>query len=232
MSYTYPYELGREGIVVNTGKAKYMLDTGAPFNVSDAGTVEICGETSRARKLFPTGPNVTEKVDSGFIGRQIGVAIDGLIGKTVLEKYGIIIDPAAGTVNLSRDGIDLPDSSVKASSSCGGYKVKIKVNGNDMNVYFDTGASCIYTRTAIVAGCSRVGGKSGFNPLIGYFSAGLYSVPCEVAGIKVELMVGTVAMLDMIPRFMCPDALIGHELLRYFKVYITKGSAKIYLEKL
>ena len=128
-------------------------------------------------------------VDFDSIVNHIGQPVNVIMGNDQLEKSKVLVDYSRGIITFG-DNVSLTGTVVLCSLSANYLVVKAKINGATRKVFFDTGAPTSYVSEAWLDGCPKVGEAEDFHPLVGFFTAPVYSAPVNFAGRSANVEIG------------------------------------------
>lgn len=128
-------------------------------------------------------------VDFDSIVNHIGQPVNVIMGNNQLKNSKVLVDYSRGTITFGDDA-SLAGSVVPCSLRANYLVVKAKINGATRKVFFDTGAPTSYVSEDWLDGCLKVGETEDFHPLVGAFTAPVYSVPVDFAGRSANVEIG------------------------------------------
>lgn len=128
-------------------------------------------------------------VDFDSIVNHIGQPVNVIMGNDQLKNSKVLVDYSRGTITFGEDA-SLEGSVVLFTLRANYLVVKAKINGATRKVFFDTGAPTSYVSEDWLDGCPKVGEVEDFHPLVGSFTASVYSVPVDFAGGSANVEIG------------------------------------------
>lgn len=128
-------------------------------------------------------------VDIDSIVNHIGQPVNVIMGNDQLKNSKVLVDYSRGTITFGEDA-SLEGSVVLFTLRANYLVVKAKINGATRKVFFDTGAPTSYVSEDWLDGCPKVGEVEDFHPLVGSFTAPVYSVPVDFAGGSANVEIG------------------------------------------
>lgn len=161
----------------------------------------------------------------------IGVEVDELWGLDKLCNYNILVDTSNRKITFGGDEVQLNGNDIGYYIHHHHMAIKVKVNGVDRNVVFDTGATHSYidshwvdtsaTATGIVHDCS---------PIAGEFQAATYLGKIQLGAVEFE------ADLNVPPSnvkqafaYLGDHGVFGDVILKNFKVLMDFKNHKLVL---
>ena len=130
---TYPLTICNGYTIIEIGGKKFMLDSGAPMSFSVDPTVEALTLNGDTYDL-PCGP-----MYKANLGLATGENISGIIGKEIIVlSFGVKCDLIHGTATFGRPPKE--SGHVVPLRDRKDFRVQVRVNGQEVIGYMDTGA--------------------------------------------------------------------------------------------
>jgi len=214
--HIYPYHIVHGHIVVMVDGAPYALDTGSPFSVGYA-PITIAG------REFPVHDDYMD-VCAAYLSEHIGTAVRGMIGADIVADFTLSIRPLEQVIGFSAHS---PSGEIllPLQNFLNVPIVPIKVNGQVLRAFFDTGASLSYLLPEKLTGLDAYARQEDFYPLLGNFLTDVYSLSAGIGGVDREFRFGELPEeLRMTLEAGQVQAIIGTELLSHFGLsFSTRG---------
>jgi Ca-activated chloride channel homolog len=202
-----------------------LLDSGSPFSL---------GLTSDLYFMNIVHPLSQEfmGVDLETIGRLIGTRLDLILGADILLKYRVLLDLPNGLIQFSQPDGPGRGSRVPLRMMAGVPILTCVVNGNEIQVAFDTGSRLCYVNRNMTEGLASVGLEQDFYPGMGEFETKVYEVPFEIGGMELSLRCGVLpAMLETALGLTGAKGILGVELLQKFGIWLNLPNGEMYMRK-
>lgn len=214
MVYQYPIEIFDGHLVIQVDNSRAIIDTGAPFTVSNRRKLIIGGrEFDTSQDFF----GITPATLSGFVGTPM----DTLLGMDILSHFGIEIKRDPLELQIHTQGYDIEDDCLSVQSIMGLPSIAAEVKGRPCLVVFDTGAKIAYLPRKQVAGLKEEETIEDFYPSFGHFSTPVYKVPFNIGGHELILSAGVLPELLELTMLSAIDGVIGTEILQHLDVNIS-----------
>ncbi|MCZ6831938.1 MAG: hypothetical protein O7F73_20590 [Gammaproteobacteria bacterium] len=205
---SYTYQVIHGHIIVMVEGDPCLLDTGSPFSVGYA-PISIAG------REFAVHDNYMD-VCPAYLAEHIGTAVEGLIGTDILTNFTICIRPPEQLIEFSGHS---PEGEIllPLQSFMNVPILPIKVNGQIVRAFFDTGAPLSYLLPEQLAGLDPYARQEDFYPLPGNFLTDVYFLAVCIGGEEREFRFGELPVeLQMMLEAEQVQAIIGTELLNHF----------------
>ena len=188
MKYEYEYEFFDGHIVVCAGGERLLIDTGAPSSTGSSSPLGFAGGEFSVEECYL-------EVSPESLSKSIGTQIDALVGTDILNRYDILIDPAAHRFVLTEGELPLAGGLLELDSFMGIPILEAATGGETVRMFFDTGAKLSYLDSELTDRLEPVGTATDFYPGVGEFSTNAYDVVIDLASEKVVLRVGNLPEL-------------------------------------
>lgn len=205
--------------------ASVVIDTGSPISV---GAQAEWLFLNQVHQLSPDAIGITP----AYLSREIGAPVDILMGSDILKKVYLTIDLQSELLHFShnpllRGGIRIPFKTLMGTPI-----LRAKVAGQELDMFFDTGAKLTYVESQVVAGYTPIGEEQDFYPTIGRFTTPVYELPVEIGGLTLSLRVGILPpMLEKTMQVTGKRAILGTEILQHYVVSLAYPDNELVMEQ-
>ena len=199
-------------LILETGSASLLVDTGAPSSVGKQ-RIHLC------ERDFPVMDNYLG-VTLEWLIEQTGCKIDGLLGMDILSKFSVELEVPRNLIRFD-ETFDSEGEVIPITSVMGIPVIGIRIEGNDQQVFFDTGAQLSYADPDLMNGKDAFGEIKGFYPGFGNFKTPVYELNVELAGkssncsfsILPDLLRNTLMLAGN-------SGILGNEILQDFQCFL------------
>lgn len=178
-----------------------------------------------------TFPHNSFGLSSHKLSQYVGHKVDGIMGMSAMEDRVVSIDRANKEVHMTGIVPDYGTAGIKVpmSNKAGTPMAWGKVNGERVNLFFDTGAPVSYAPKRLVADRELLGTVTDFYPFVGRFKTPVVASELEVGIAKTPFNFGH---LPLSMGWMLRDmAIVGTELLKHCDVTFDFIKREIHLHE-
>lgn len=183
-------------LIMQTPAGRMLLDTGAPRSMGTGRAVTLNGRT------FP--------LVEGYMGLSVaglcdlvGTPFDVLLGADVLGQYDVVFDVRGGSVGFSEAPQEMPADALVLEDVMGVPVVEVRVGGEAIRAFFDTGAKLSYLDAAAAGAFPEAGTAEDFHPLMGRFTTATRDVPMQLGAQRAVVRCGTLPELLQVTLMLC-----------------------------
>ena len=204
---TFPLHFLKGHLFLETGDAKWLIDTGAPTSFGSRSELALAGKHFRLGNDYH-GHTVAD------LSPHVG-ACAGLLGNDVLGQFDMLLDVPNRTVELSVEELRHPGQSVKLDEFMGIPIVTTRIRGADYRMFFDTGAQLSYLQLVSLSDFPPAGVITDFYLEFGTFETETHIVDIQLGEIDFSLRCGTLPV-SLRDRFMMTGTadIVGNEIVR------------------
>ena len=211
--------------MVDDRGSKVLVDTGSPLSFHSGGVIAVDDETV-------TVPTTLLVADSGYVTKNVGTKVDGLVGMNILERKGVLIDIPGGRLVIGQptQGMTrVPSRYLRVPLLGVGYMcVDMDIRGKQVKVIVDTGAPVSYVDPSLTEGLAEKETVKDFSPEAGEFETPIFEFPAAFAGQAFEMRAGHLPKLMQLEISMLGiDGVVGMELLKRQPMLLAEGSVWI-----
>jgi hypothetical protein len=207
----YPLRKENGHIIVTFGEADWMIDTGSPssFGVS---SVNILGTTHQVlRQLMGFSAEA--------LSQAIHITVTGLIGTDILNQYHILFDLPKGIATISQEQLSVEGLILPMDGLMGIPIISVGFQGNEIKVFFDTGAQVSYCQQEMLEQFPFVMQFQDFYPGLGNFNTDLYAVEFQIGNETHCLNCGSLPpLLNATLMMSDTQGIIGNDLIENRKL--------------
>jgi len=205
---TLPLIFSHGHLFVELSGHLWLFDTGAPTSFGSN------------EKLMLGNEELT--VSSGYFGltastlsQYVGIECAGLLGADVLGRFDHILDIANGKLTVSTDELSLDGQCLRIDEFMGIPIVTASIQGNDYQMFFDTGAQISYFQDDSLADFPAAGSVTDFYPGAGQFQTETFDVPVLMGDLSFSLRCGSLpGLLGATLMMADTQGIIGNQVLK------------------
>lgn len=208
----YPLELQRDHLLFRLPEGYWIVDTGSPQSFGEHRTVNL------ANKVFEVSPNLMG-LDAKTLSGLSGICVQGLIGTDILNEFDILFDVPEGEVTFSDLPLNTEGKSFPIDFVMGVPTTNLEIQGRDVAVVFDTGATFSYWQDSALDSFPEKETRKDYFPGIGEFEVKTFHVPTTLGGLEFQLECGRLPeMLGLTLSLIGVDGILGNEFFREIKL--------------
>ena len=211
-------------VILESGGARVLLDTGAPVSVGSVRDWKFEGvPVPLERDYYGV---TTEKLSA-----HIGAGIDVLLGMDVLGERVFQIDVEAGELRFLERDAPLPAGEVVPIKPLVGIPtVAFQLDGTDIRAFLDTGARLSYISDQLIASYPEVATVRDFHPSAGLFETAVRLVPVTFGSLWATLHSGSLPpVLDERLSAAGVQGIVGTDLLEQYIVTFSMPTGQLVL---
>ena len=198
-----------EHLILETGSTSLLLDTGAPSSLCNR-NINLCDRVFQVQDQYLG-------VSLEWLIEQTGCQIDGLLGMDILSEFTMELDVARNRIRFD-EKINGEGATIPVTSIMGIPVIKISIEGNEQQVFFDTGAQLSYADPLLMTGMEAVGEMDDFYPGFGNFKTSVYNLNTRLAGKNLTCSYGILPELLRSTLMMAgTSGILGNEILQEFR---------------
>jgi hypothetical protein len=211
-------------VILESGGARVLLDTGAPISVGSVRNWTFEGTPVPLERDYYGV--TTEKLSA-----HIGAGIDVLLGMDFLGSQVFQIDVEAGEFRLLGPGEPLPPGErVPIKLLVGVPTVAFQLDGAEVRAFLDTGARLSYLSEELIDGFEAVATVRDFHPSAGLFETPVRLVPVAFGETPATLHSGALPpTLDASLTAAGVRGIVGTDLLEQFMVTFSMPTSQVVL---
>ena len=222
----YPLRLVNGCLVTEVDGRSVLVDTGAPISISRDPQWTFM---DRPHKLVPSYLGV----NLDLISREVGQPIDVLLGADILKHLQVGIHLPAGRISFETQALLRYDERLPLELFMGVPAVKVQVNGQESQLYLDSGSRLCYLQAAAVRGMTPAGHEEDFFPDFGRFETDTYTLPVQIGLHSIPLTFGVLPpLLETAVLVSGCKGIIGTELFKHFSACLDFPGSKMHFSKL
>lgn len=222
---TYSFHLVDGHILAKIENKIALVDTGAPHSVGTPSPWTVAG------KSFPLTGNylgVTPQKLSEFVGSRVDI----LLGADILGEFDLTINLREQSISLEANAVDFKGEPFSIDDFMGIPIVTVKIAGESVRAFFDTGAKLSYLDPDLASGFPQVGEEQDFYPGLGKFVTRTHRVDFKFGNFAVPLTCGILPELLQMTLMMADTrGIVGTEFLKSFDICLSSQRKKIILRK-
>lgn|GEM_PF-479268 len=223
----YPIEIYDNYIIAVIEEEKIFLDTGSNISISDGCELNILGKnyTFRRNFMYFSIDNINQ-----CLGRQVNV----LLGMDVLRNLNFFIDYRRKRIQFSQNSLNLLGTHISLEFFDSRPIVALQVNGENVRVFWDTGAKITYLNPNITNQYNFIGRTEDCHPAIGKFKTNIYEIPIILGNRKFTIRAGNLPEqiqqnLITIQSQSGTQGFLGNNIFEYFNICFNFCNEEIIL---
>jgi hypothetical protein len=211
-------------VILESGGARVLLDTGAPISVGSVRNWTFEGMPVHLERDY-------YGVTAEKLSAHIGAGIDVLLGMDFLGEKVFQIDVEAGQFRLLEPTDPLPDGErVPITLMVGVPTIGFHLDGAEIRAFLDTGARLSYLSGDLIAGFDAVATVRDFHPSAGLFETPVRLVPVAFGQTAATLHSGALPpQLDVSLSAVGVRGIVGTDLLEQFIVTFSVPTGQLVL---
>jgi hypothetical protein len=200
--------------IINDGKNKILIDTGAPSTIHSSDSLNFCSDSFGCSTNY-MGLTVSK------ISDMLGTEITTLLGADILSEYKILLDYQNQVIEFSKEEIDIDGTQVDISNFMGIPIIKMTVDNQELKFFLDTGAKLSYLSDSLTCNYESIGTDEDFYPGVGKFQTECYEIPTVFGDTEFVVKYGNLpTLLQMTLMLGGTDGIIGFDFFNNFKVVL------------
>lgn len=222
----YQIELINGHPIINVGKNRILIDTGAPTTIHSSERFNFCADTFCCSTNY-MGLTVSK------ISDMLGTEITTLLGADILSEFKILLDYQNQVIEFSRQEIDIDGIQAEISNFMGIPIIEMIIGNQKLKFFLDTGAKLSYLSDRLTSNYKSVGTDEDFYPGIGKFLTECYEIPTVFVEKEFIVKYGNLpAILQMTLMLGGIDGIIGFDFFKNFRVVLDLKNNRIKYAKL
>jgi len=161
----------------------WILDTGSPQSFGDQRSINL------ADKIFEVSPSFMG-LNAKSLSDLSGISVQGLIGTDILNEFDIFFDVKSGQVTFGSVQSESIGKSFPIDFVMGVPKTTIQIQGREVAMVFDTGATFSYWQDLALDSFPEKEIRLDYFPGIGEFEVKTYHVPITLGDLSFQLEYG------------------------------------------
>lgn len=215
MTKTFDIDFYDGHLIINNDGQKVLVDTGSPVSIGRSNHFLFMDQEHNCMTSY-LGQDINA------FAEMIGYDIDVLMGMDVIGNYNMLTDYKSAKVTFSTE--DIPFESVciiSIAQTKGVFFVVLKVKGEDVRLFLDTGAKISYIAETYTSGETAIEVLEDFYPMIGQFTTPIYAMEASIGGQSFPVKFGKLPKLIALPLQMVGiEGIIGYDLFSKYKVLL------------
>jgi hypothetical protein len=208
----YPLGLHLNHLLLLMPDGHWILDTGSPQSFGDQRSINLADKTFEVLPSF-MGLNAKSLSDLS------GISVQGLIGTDILNEFDIFFDVKSGQVTFGSVQSESIGKSFPIDFVLGVPKITIQIQGREVAMVFDTGATFSYWQDSALDSFPEKEIRLDYFPGIGEFEVKTYHVSITLGDLSFQLECGRLPeMLGMTLSLIGADGILGNEFFRDIKL--------------
>jgi hypothetical protein len=208
----YPLDLRLNHLLLQLPDGHWILDTGSPQSFGDQRSINL------ADKIFEVSPSFMG-LNAKSLSDLSGISVQGLIGTDILNEFDIFFDVKLGQVTFSDVQSESIGISFPIDFVMGVPKTTIQIQGREVAMVFDTGATFSYWQDSALDSFPQQEMRKDYFPGIGEFEVKTHHVPITLGDLSFQLECGRLPeMLGMTLSLIGTDGILGNEFFRDIKL--------------
>ena len=202
-----------EHLILETGSTSLLLDTGAPSSLGNR-NINLCDRVFQVQDQYLG-------VSLEWLIEQTGCQIDGLLGMDILSEFTMELDVPRNRIRFD-EKFNGEGSTIPVTSIMGIPVIEISIEGNEQQVFFDTGAQLSYADPSLMTGKEAVGEMDDFYPGFGNFSTSVFKLETMLAGKSLSCSYGILPELLRSTLMMAgTSGILGNEVLQQIRCFLN-----------
>ena len=224
MSKTFDINFYDGHLIINNDGQKVLVDTGSPVTIGSSDHFVFMDQE------YECITSLMGK-DISSISEMMGSDIDVLMGMDVIGKYDMLTDYKSKKVTFSSEEIPFePICTIPIAQTEGVFFVILKVKGEDVRLFLDTGAKISYIAEAYTSDETAIEVLEDFYPVIGKFKTPIYAMEASIDGQSFPVKFGTLpTLIAMSLQMMGNEGIIGYDLFSKYKVLLDFQNNQMFL---
>lgn len=212
-------------ILAEIGDDRYLIDTGALQSFGAPKELLLAGKPFQIQKAY-LGHGIAE------IEHLIGTRISAVMGVDILNCFETVIDLEEGEMTFSTEVLPFTGVQIPVRFFHGIPVISCCVGEQEVELFLDSGAKLSFLDTSISSQYPRSGEDTDFFPGFGEFKTDVYKVPLKIAGLHLELSVGTLPdILQMTLTQAKAAGIIGSALYDEFAVCLSAARSALVVRR-
>ena len=220
----YHIDIFDNHLILLDREARFLIDTGAPFSISNESEINLFGQIYRTSQNY-LGLTIDE------LSREVGCELNALIGGDILKNHRFQVDFRNRLFSIT-DELTPEDTEdcISLELFMDIPIIEIGLGQNTIKGFLDTGAKISYLKSAHVEEFAPTGNREDFYPTYGRFKTPIYELPVKLNNREIILKFGVLPRdLEAALSMGNTEAIIGNGIFSYYSVIFDYSNEKFYL---